>query len=71
MGRRRRDLFCSANNESRRVVEPGFGLSHATPTGQLFSDECLQGTFHFGLGNALFFDGENDALVRLDLVSWI
>ena len=52
----------------RVIVELGLGLSRGTPTGQIGSDECLQGTCHFGVGDDSFYGGTNPASIHLDLV---
>ncbi len=59
----------SVQQEVKRAVELGFGLSRGTPTGQIGPDESLQGTFHLGFGNDLFYGGDNDVPVHLDLVA--
>jgi leucyl aminopeptidase (aminopeptidase T) len=51
------------------LVELGFGLSAGVPMGLIAADECLQGTFHLGIGDDSFFAGANPAPVHLDLVS--
>jgi hypothetical protein len=67
---RLRSCFDMLDGNARTVVELGFGLSAGAPTGQVGSDECLQGTFHFGIGDDSFYGGVNPAPVHLDLISW-
>ncbi len=60
--------LCLRPEGFRQVVEVGFGLSQGEPTGLINADECLLNTGHVGVGNDLFFGGENDVPMHLDLV---
>ncbi len=50
------------------VVELGIGLSAGEQTGHIGADECLAGTCHFGIGDAVFYGGDNRAPIHLDVV---
>lgn len=69
IAQRLQHCFDRYDKKCRLVVELGFGLSRGEPTGQIGPDECLQGTFHFGIGNDFFYGRTNDADVHLDVVS--
>jgi len=66
--RRLSKCFARLEKNSRLLVELGFGLSQGVPTGLIGPDECLQGTFHFGIGDDSFYGKTNKAPVHLDVV---
>ena len=60
--------FEEMEEKARLVVELGFGLSTGQPFGWAGTDEILQGTCHFGIGNDFFYGGNNDVPMHLDVI---
>jgi len=60
--------FSSWNENTRHVVELGFGLSSLLPTGLIGVDESILNTCHFGIGDNRFYGGTMAAPLHWDVV---
>lgn len=60
--------FSSWDENSRHVVELGFGLSSLQPTGLIGVDESILNTCHFGIGDNRFYGGTMVAPLHWDVV---
>lgn len=60
--------FSSWDENSKHVVELGFGLSSLLPTGLIGVDESILNTCHFGIGDNRFYGGTMVAPLHWDVV---
>lgn len=63
-----KSILFSLEPECRILVEFGKGLSEMTPTGLIGVDESIINTCHFGIGDGIGFDINNQASIHLDVV---
>jgi len=64
MAQRLKTELWKLQNNSRKIIEFGIGLSQMTPSGIIGIDESIAGTCHFGIGNG----SGNIAPIHLDVV---
>ncbi len=67
-----RKLLEDAETDSAYVIaEFALGLNDkARVIGDIIEDEGVYGTGHFAVGNNIYFGGENEAPIHLDMVYW-
>lgn len=68
IGQRLNDHLSKLPNNCKLVVELGHGLSDIEPTGIIGVDESMNNTCHFGIGDNIFYGGQNEAPIHLDVV---
>lgn len=68
IAQRLRDELDKLPDSCKIVVELGHGLSNLEPTGIIGVDESMNDTCHFGIGDNIFYGGQNVAPIHLDVV---